>query len=787
MSTCPNCGLTAEESFNFCPSCGTRAAEVGAEGKSLLGRTLNDKYRLEEEIGHGSMGTVYLAEHIGLRKKVALKVLHPDLQLGDDALVRFQREGIAAGKFTHPNAIQIFDFDREGSRIFYLAMEYVDGKSLKQYVREHAPVDPREAVKIVRQVLQALAEAHLHGIVHRDLKPDNIMVQTGAGGALNVKVLDFGLSKLVDRAAGASLATQTGMILGTPLYMSPEQCAGEPADVRSDVYATGLILYELLAGALPFKGEAVSEILLERASTEARPIVEVRPDLGVPPDLDQVLRRALQHDRKKRFQGAQEMIAALDAIRYDGKAAPRPARRGEETAATVRISPDGAAPSRGGGRKAAVGVVVALALIAAVVFGRRFLPGAGADAAPTRVSQKAADERTEPERRYLDLVSRARDQLASRRPQDALTAIESALRLPCRDAEGLHVRGLVFRARRDFDTALVDFEDASRLDPTYAAPHAGRGWVALDRGDLDGALAAFDQAFEVDPSHADALTGRGAVLWRRGEVDAARAELERAVSLSDGDALALYYLGRIRIATGDTEGAIEALIRSKRADARAWRTLAALGEAYVGAGRPEEAEQQLRAALDEHPEAVEAAETLAVLLIDQVRFGEAITLLEKTIGLRDVASLHVLQGLALRGQGNVDGALAALERGIARDRSNVDARLLLGILYQQSGRLDDASAEYRAVLDEDDSRVRAHLNLGLILMERDEPEAAIAQLERAVGRDPDLIEGHRTLGVLYMDWVIDHQRAGDHFRRVLDLGGNDSQVRGWLRKMGQKP
>src|SRR5690606_34809636 len=132
------------------------------------------------------------------------------------------------------------------------------------------------------------------------------------------------------------------------------------------------------------------------------------------------------------------------------------------------------------------------------------------------VALKDPNDRTDEERRYLELVARAREHLASRRPQDALTAIESALRSPSRDPEGLYVRGLVFRARRDFDTALVDFDEAARLDPTYAAPHAGRGWVAFDRGDLEAALAAFDQAAAIDKTHADALTGRGAALWRSG-------------------------------------------------------------------------------------------------------------------------------------------------------------------------------------------------------------------------------------------------------------------------------
>ena len=792
MSTCPNCGYKADDSFKFCPSCGTRALEAGVSSEGMLGRTLNEKYRVEEQIGQGSMGTVYLAEHIGLRKKVALKVLHPELQVGDDALVRFQREGIAAGKFSHPNAIQIFDFDKEGSQIFYLAMEYVDGQSLKPFIRENAPVPAGEAVAIVRQILLALSEAHVHGIVHRDLKPDNVMLQVSADGELAVKVLDFGLSKLVDRGAGASLATQTGMILGTPLYMSPEQCAGDPADARSDLYATGLILYELLAGELPFRGSAVSEILLERASTPARAIAELRPDLGIPADLDAVLRAALQHDRKQRYQSAREMVEAIDAADLGGPAAV--ARSPEATAATVVLGSDGRvtpARSRGGaGRSRTLWIVAAVAVVLGALALLKVIPGGlfGGDVAYARVSLKPPEERTEQEVRYVALLDRARGELRSRQPQDALTSVESALQLPCTDAEGLYVRGLVFRVRKDYDTARIDFDEAARIDPTYAAPVCGRGWVAFDRGDLDAAFAWFDEALGRDARSADALTGKGAVLWRRGELTAAHGLLSEAVGIAGDSSQALYYLGRVQLDEGNADEAIGLLVRSKRGDARNFETLAALGEAYARAGRPEEAEPQLRAALAESRDAITALESLVTLLIAHERYGEALSALEETIGRRDdVASLHVLQALALRGQGKGDESIASLERACERQGVDLEAHLLLGILYHQHGRLDDAAAQYRVVLDDDDSVVQAHLNLGFIHRDQGRPEDAVAALERAVGRDPDVSEGHRQLGILYMDWVIDHDVAADHFRRYLELEGNDSEVRGWLRSMGRKP
>ena len=218
LNSCPNCTFQSLETFAFCPQCGTKLPGATTEAP-ILGRTLNSKYRVLREVGSGSMGTVYEGEHISLKKRVALKVLHSDLQLGDESIQRFQREGIAAGQFSHPNAIQIFDFDRDEGPIFYLAMEFVEGLDLKRLIREEGAQSVESALHVVRQILGALAEAHRHGIVHRDLKPENVMIVRGTGPH-RVKVLDFGLSKLVDRPLDVSL-TEVGRVMGTPLYRSP--------------------------------------------------------------------------------------------------------------------------------------------------------------------------------------------------------------------------------------------------------------------------------------------------------------------------------------------------------------------------------------------------------------------------------------------------------------------------------------------------------------------------------------------------------------------------------------
>jgi serine/threonine-protein kinase len=360
VTTCPNCSYASEEVFAFCPKCGTKQAEDVPSGDPLIGRTLNDKYRVLSELGKGSMGTVYLGEHISLKKKIALKVLHTDVQVGQEARQRFQREGIAAGQFTHPNAIQIFDFDMDEGPVFYLAMEYVEGLDLKRLIRRDGALPVDTALDIMKQVLGALDEAHRHGIIHRDLKPENIMVVRSASGGMlqTVKVLDFGLSKLVDRPLDASL-TEVGRVMGTPLYMSPEQVSGDTVDHRTDIYAAGLILYEMLSGKTPFSGKTLQEILGKHLKELPPSVVESNPDLRVSEDVDAVLVRALEKDRADRFQSAEEMMTALRECRLDGPQASATPRKSGPAPVTPSVAT--------GKRRSGLWVALAVGFLGAIV------------------------------------------------------------------------------------------------------------------------------------------------------------------------------------------------------------------------------------------------------------------------------------------------------------------------------------------------------------------------------------------------------------------------------------
>ncbi len=794
MTSCLHCGHEDPGGFAFCPRCGTKAVEPVGTRDPLLGRILNGKYRIESEIGSGAMGTVYVGEHIGLKKRVALKVLRPDLQVTDESLQRFQREGIAAGKFDHPHAIQIFDFDRGEGRIFYLAMEYVDGVNLGHYLRQRGRLPCGVALELLRQVLSCLGEAHRHGIVHRDLKPDNIMVIEDVRGGLRVKLLDFGLSKLVDRRLASSLATQAGRLLGTPLYMAPEQVAGEEADERSDLYAAGLILYEMLAGERPFGEQDTAQFFLTRPAAEAPSLAADHPELEIPAELDAVIARALERERGQRFQTAEEMLLALDEVRPDGVSHARPERAHAPRAA--RSAPVGAPaaarprspvppgppvpqPARAWRLLVALGVLaLASVALAALWFGReRTL------ARPALVRSIPESERSATEQRYVGLLDEARLALLAGDTARAVTAVEQASLLDCRDAEVVLARADVYRSRGDLDSALATYRAAAASDAGFVEPLLGMGWIQLERGDLTGAEESFGRAHELAPDSAAVLAARGALAWSRDDRAAADELLQRALERDSSCASARLYLGRLRLDQGDAEAAIAALVEAKRLDTRSVQTLRWLGEAYLARERFDEADAQLEEAARLAPEAVELSQLRASLLIDRRQPEKALELLESALARRSDPKLWILRGVALNDAGRPDEALAALRRGFDQGARDGHARCLYGALLHARGQLSEARAQYEAALEELGDYPLANLDLGLVLFAEKEYERAAERLERVLAFDEENAAAHFHLGLLQMDYLPDPAQAAAHFRRYQALGGTDPRVEGWLDEL----
>src|SRR3954469_25745988 len=264
---------------------------------------VDNRYRALKRLGAGGMAEVWCVEDEVLGRRVALKLLGGRYVEDAEFRERFRREAQAAAGLAHPNIVGIFDRSEwEGTP--YIAMELVDGRTLKELVTERGPLPPAVAVNFVEQILRALGYAHRRGIVHRDVKPQNVIVD--AEGV--AKVADFGIA----RAANSEM-TQAGTMVGTVQYLSPEQAQGLPVDRRSDLYSVGVVLYELLTGHVPFEGEAPVSIALKHVNERPAPVGQLRP--GIPPALDAVVLRALEKDPALRFQSAEEFIAALEAAR----------------------------------------------------------------------------------------------------------------------------------------------------------------------------------------------------------------------------------------------------------------------------------------------------------------------------------------------------------------------------------------------------------------------------------------------------------------------------------------
>jgi serine/threonine-protein kinase len=259
---CPQCGRTYGNDDRFCTVDG--ASLVSSGSGSLIGTVVADRFLVHEKLGEGGMGEVYLAEHVRIKRKVALKLMRPWM-IGDPvALGRFHREAENASQISHPNVAQVYDFGETTDKLVYLAMEFVDGESLSKVLEREGHLHIARTAEVVRQIGEALNAAHAMGILHRDLKPDNVMVGRTRYGTDLIKLVDFGIARAMNRTT--QQFTSTGLIIGTPDYMSPEQLSGDALDERSDLYALALIAYRALTGTAAYPEGSSGEAMIAHSA-----------------------------------------------------------------------------------------------------------------------------------------------------------------------------------------------------------------------------------------------------------------------------------------------------------------------------------------------------------------------------------------------------------------------------------------------------------------------------------------------------------------------------------------
>ena len=323
MKVCPECAREYHEGEGYCPYDGTFLEEVfmpasAQQPDDLVGQDLGGRYRILRELGAGGMGKVYEAEMPAIQKRVAVKVLRRGAE--ERTVARFRQEARSASRIGHPNIVDIFDFGETEERRPFLVMELLEGCDLKQLIAQVGWLPPTRAMDIALQCCEALGAAHAAGIVHRDLKPENIFLTRRGERDDSVKVVDFGLAKMMDVDTSGDpkrKLTKTGTIFGTPKYMSPEQASGKPTDHRADVYALGLVIYEMLCGRAPFDADSFLACINMHLSEPPPPMRERNPRCEVPLPVEAVVYRCLAKAAGDRPQSmeelARELVAALDA------------------------------------------------------------------------------------------------------------------------------------------------------------------------------------------------------------------------------------------------------------------------------------------------------------------------------------------------------------------------------------------------------------------------------------------------------------------------------------------
>ena len=392
---------------------------------SLIGQTFDNKFRIVRLIGRGGMGEVFEAEHAQLGKRVAVKLMLEKYNGDREAIARFTREALAAGRIGDPHIIDVMDIGTAPDGRAYVVMELLTGQPLSRLIEEAGPLPLNRAIKIMRQVLRAVGAAHNKGIVHRDLKPDNIFLTTQGDQQDYVKLLDFGISKIVDpdMAAAATKLTTTGVVMGTPLYMAPEQAMGSEIDHQADLYACGVIFYEMLAGKPPFEGHTYAVLVAKLLTTDAPLLSDVRE--GLPPKLVAAIHRALEKEPKARHPHADAFLLALPATQSGSPVELAGTVASGQQAVAVRV------PGPASKKNVIIGVAAALAGVAVATIILVKMQGSPAPApSPTTTEPVQVTAPVTPEPTRIELAVS---------PADAVVTLDSDPKHTYRDGQAIVV------------------------------------------------------------------------------------------------------------------------------------------------------------------------------------------------------------------------------------------------------------------------------------------------------------------------------------------------------------
>ncbi|MCP9493065.1 MAG: serine/threonine-protein kinase [Pyrinomonadaceae bacterium MAG19_C2-C3] len=743
MLQCPQCGERFDLNVTACPRDGTplRADSTIAVSSTtlkdaaakflddapvnndpLIGQILDDKYRLESLLGTGGMGSVYRATHLLIDRSVAVKVLNPRLVTDAAAKERLRREARAAGRLRHTGAVAVTDFGQTTNGIVYIVMELLEGISLREMLAARKAIEPGLAVALMTQTASAVAAAHNSGIIHRDLKPGNIFIIERERGVPLVKVLDFGIAKVAQDAdandANALMTlTETGILIGTPRYMSPEQCDGQPLTPASDVYSLGVIFYEMLTGVPPFSGATPLAIALQHSAQTPRPPGELNS--LVPLALEALVLHALAKRPAERPSDASAFNrelhqAARDAGLDDGFgfASPTSEIKHEDDSQALREIASQTASTKGsvasetvayqaantfGGNRSDDFTDNSIASNATIALTSSGTP----PAAPATTSQPhAAEEQTTVMGQARQVLHRVQHQRSWQ-----LGALAGLLLL-------VIVSGYLLFANRSETSPATKDEAARDANPNNNAPALNAANVNRDDESIGRSLATSQPEANAniaapsrEPQTAAEFYERASYYFSRRDYARAAADCRRAIELQPDFPLAHNRLGWMLVLDGkfrDGAQAFRRAIELRGGDFPAARYN--LGYALQRQGYN-------RGALEAYAEAIEnrrgfypdAHFQQGMIHLAQNRDAEATEALRRAIEQNDGNDYEAnfALGVALARQDKPDEAEAAFRRAIEqRDGSYPDANYNLGLLYQNNNRPDDAIREFESYLQQ---------------------------------------------------------------------------------------
>ena len=720
---CPQCGLTNPPGVIICTSCSTPlpasdrtltitpsatpgvpgtsnrkidgmsgwsapAAPVGTGSSTPmeLGRVVGHRYEILQMLGEGGMGTVYKARDREVDRLVALKVIRPELAQNADALHRFKQELVLARQVTHRNVIRIFDLgDADGLK--FITMEFIDGRDLKSLIREKGKFTPKEAVQIVVQVCKALEASHTEGVIHRDLKPQNIMVDEQG----KVSVMDFGIARSMEVGGGM---TQTGALVGTPEYMSPEQAKGQHLDARSDLFSLGIIFYELLTGYSPYKADTAMATLWKRTHEAARPPIELEP--GIPRAVSDMVVKCLEIDRERRYQSVAEFAKDLEAWQAGTSiSAATPMQRQLRKAAPF-------------GKWLAVGAAAVLLMVLGLVFREKLTtkpsssPVTAGTPAVTLAILPFRNASGDPSLDWLgsslaDMLSTDVGQSAHMHPvsSDRLRQVLHDLQItPDATSDAATLRQITSMINADMVVSgqYAKFGDQIRIDASLRNLKQDRtvSFKAQAPGEKD-LLAAVDE-----------LAGRirENLALSPQVVDELKAQSFKPSSKSL-DAIRLYSQGVDLAGKGNNLEALKRFQASTQADPEFALAYAKLGQTYANLGQDNEAEQVSR-------KAVELAENLPVREKYEI----------------DASHARIMK--------DYPKAIEAYENLAKASPDDTDVQFSLGSIYQDTGEFQKSREHYAAVLKSDPQSVEGLWAMGVLEIKSGNPQGSFEYLNNAL-------------------------------------------------------